>query len=101
MNGKSLHILSTSSTLLAFVFFVLVSVKSLGLPEGSFIDKAVALIILIFAASSFLSFISIRSTEARTSAKYETVADYAFLAGLALMTIVAMLLATDILFFVR
>lgn len=99
MNRKSSHILSTSSNLLGFTFLVLTSIKGLGLPQGGLIDESVALCVALFASSSWLSFLSIRTEDDLRSDWYESIADYVFLAGLAVITLVTVLMAFDIIVF--
>ncbi len=99
MDRKSTHILSTSSNLLGFTFLVLTSIKGLGLPQSSLIDESVALCVALFALSSSLSFLSIRTSEESKSDQYESLADYVFLAGLAVITLVTVLMAFDIIVF--
>lgn len=95
MNGKSIHILSTSANLLGFVFFVLASIKSLGVPHAGFIDETASMCILLFAVSCLLSFLSMRSKSDARSQRYELIADYLFFAGLLIMTLISLLLAFD------
>lgn len=101
MNTKSPHILGAATNLLGFSFLVLASIKGFDLPQSGLIDECVALLMILFAASCILSFVSIRVTRERTSAQYETYADYVFLAGLILTLIVALLLAFDVVLFIK
>lgn len=95
MNGKSIHILSTSANLLGFVFFVLASIKTLGVPQTGFIDEVASLCIALFAVSCLLSFASIRSESESRTQRFELIADYLFFAGLLIMTLISLLLAFD------
>jgi hypothetical protein len=99
MNGKSSHILQTSSNLLGFAFLVLTSIKGFGLPQAGLIDEFVSLLIVLFALSTALSFVSIRSSSEEWSVRFETYADYAFLAGLFLTVLLSIFLASDVLLF--
>lgn len=99
MREKSTHILNTSSNLLGFTFLVLSSMKGLGLPQGSIIDKAIACCVALFATSSFLSFLSIRSHSVVKSERLELFADYIFLLGLFLVVVITVLMALDVLVF--
>lgn len=99
MAEKSTHILATSSNLLGFTFLVLSSIKGLGLPQGGIIDESVAFCVVIFALSSFFSFVSIRTSGESQSQQFEAIADYIFLVGLFSIVIVAVLLAFDIIVF--
>lgn len=98
---SSPHILNTSSNLLGFTFLVLSSIKGLRLAQGIFIDKIISLCIVLFALSSFISFLSMRVKSAEKSAKYERVAEYIFLIGLLIVMIVGMLLAFDVIVLTR
>lgn len=95
MNGKSTHILSTSANLLGFVFFVLASSKTLGVPQTGFIGETASLCILFFAVSCLLSFLSMRARNESRSRQFELVADLLFFAGLLVMTLISLLLAFD------
>lgn len=99
--NKSAHILNTSSNLLGFSFLVLVSIKGLGLPQGGLVDEMVAVQIIIFAMSSILSFVSIRIGNQLRSAKYETYADFVFLAGLIFTLVLCILLAVNVVLFTK
>jgi hypothetical protein len=99
MTNKSTHILSTSSNLLGFTFLVLSSIKGLGLPQGGIIDEAIALCVAIFSLSSFLSFLSIRTKSEEKTERYELLAEYIFLVGMLIVTLISILLALDIIVF--
>jgi formate hydrogenlyase subunit 3/multisubunit Na+/H+ antiporter MnhD subunit len=99
--NKSPHILGTASNLLGFSFLVLVSIKGLGLPQAGFIDEIDALLVILFAVSCILSFISLRTKNQERSLRYEDCADFVFLAGLLLTAVLSFLLATDILLFAK
>lgn len=93
--NRSPHILSTSANLLGFCFIVLTSVKISKLSESSYIDEGAALAIILFMTSCILSFLSMRSTTAR-STKMEGMADILFLAGLIVLFITTMLITFNI-----
>lgn len=98
-NRSSPHILNTSANLLGFAFIVLTTIKGFHLPQAGIIDELVALLVIIFALSSLVSFASMRSEGERISRAYETVADYVFLLGLLILTIVTVLVSVDLLAF--
>ena len=81
-NNKSPHILNSSSNLLGFCFIVLTSLHILNRSEQTIIDEIVAFASLLFMTCSILSFLSIRSKNAKRSEWYENIADYIFLIGL-------------------
>jgi hypothetical protein len=87
--------LSTSANLLGFVFFVLASIKSLGVPHSGFIDEIASICIALFAISCMLSFASVRSASDVRSRRFELIADYLFFSGLLIMTTISLLLAFD------
>ena len=91
MKEKTPHILNASSNLLGFCFFILTAVKTLGVPEATFIDEIVTIAILLLAISVFLSFLSIRNIKEK-SEKYELYADYTFLSAILFIVIIAALL---------
>jgi len=80
-NDKSPHILNTSATLLGLCFIVLTSLKLNNQSEVTLIDELTAIAIIMFMASSFLSFLSMRSNRI-PSARFEKFADFIFLSGL-------------------
>jgi hypothetical protein len=96
MKTKSSHILSSSANLLGFTFLILTSMKGLGLSKHGITDKITGICVILFALSSFISFISIRSSSAAKSDSYETIADYIFLLGLALCSLLSILLVFNI-----
>jgi hypothetical protein len=96
LGERSPHILTVSSNLLGFTFLVLSSIKSLALPGARLLDVAMASCIALFALSSFLSFLSLRTEDREHSTAFELVADAAFFSGLLIVTIVSILLAFDI-----
>jgi cytochrome bd-type quinol oxidase subunit 2 len=95
MNNKSPHILNTSSNLLGISFILLSTIKGLGLPQAGLIDEIASVLVVIFAVSCTLSFISIRTRNDALSNTYENWADAIFLSGLLFITITALLFAFD------
>lgn len=93
--NKSPHILSTSSNLLGLCFIVLTSLNVLKLKGATIIDEVTAVATILFMGSSVLSFLSLRSTGAK-SKHYEKVADVIFLSGLILLFVTTMLIAFNI-----
>ena len=101
MNSKSPHILNTSSNLLGFSFLVLTSIKGLGLPQDGWIDEIVAICVVIFSLSCFFSFLSMRAKRESRAQELESLADYVFLAGLSILTIVSILFALGLIAFTK
>src|SRR3954462_7234094 len=81
---KSSHILSASSNLLGICFILLTSLKVLDVSKKTIIDEITLVAIILFMASCMFSFLSLRSTTARSD-RYERIADFIFLAGLFLL----------------
>lgn len=94
-NKKAPHILNTSANLLGICFLILTSIQVLNVAAKTMIDSIIALAILLFTISCFLSFIAMRN-EDKVSDKYEKIADYIFLAGLSVLFITSMLLVLNI-----
>lgn len=95
-NDKSPHILNASSNLLGICFVVLTSMKLLKLNATTYIDELTAITMVSLMISCILSFLSIRSSISSLAKKYETIADLAFLAGLAFMFFATMMITFDI-----
>ena len=94
-NGKSSHILTTSSNLLGICFIVLTSLKLLNLDGKTLIDEFTAVAIFMFMLSSVLSFLSMRSKNGK-SERYEKIADVIFLLGLFSLFIITMFVTYNI-----
>jgi len=80
VNGKSSHILNTSSTLFGLCYVVFTSLKSLKLDKNTLIDEFTAVSMVLFMTSCIFSFLSVR--QVKKSLLFENIADYVFLAGL-------------------
>ncbi len=93
---KAPHLLNTSANLLGFCFIVLTSVKISKLNESTFIDEGAALATIIFMASCFLSFLSLRKTRPAKANKLESAADILFLCGLIVLFITTVLIVLNI-----
>lgn len=91
-SGLSAHILPTSATMIGVCMTVL-SIGHLG--SGNEVrmvmDKLLAVDSLVFLTSALLSFISMRSKGVRS--RYEARAELIFIAGLAILVLVAVVLA--------
>ena len=93
-NSKSPHILNASSNLLGLCFVVLTSFKLLNIAHRTIIDELTGCAIILFMASCFLSFLSIRGS--RIGKRAENVADYLFLAGIILLFLTTLLFTFNI-----
>jgi len=100
MNDKerkniSQHILPTSANLLGLCFLIL-SLKKLWKADDVewFVDKLDGVAIIVFLVSSVLSYMSMRSKE--RSELYERTADLIFLAGLSMLTLIAVITVLEI-----
>jgi multisubunit Na+/H+ antiporter MnhG subunit len=93
-NNKSIHILPTSASLLGFCFVILSFIQALEAGDETVIDELVAVAIVIFLTTCILSYLSMRVKY--RAASYEKVADIIFLAGLVLLTAVALMVVLKI-----
>jgi hypothetical protein len=92
---KAPHILNTSSNLLGLCFVVFTTVKALKIQENTLVDDLASICVLLFMASSVLSFLSIRSKTNR-AIQYEKIADFIFLAGLIVMFLTTLFITLKI-----
>jgi multisubunit Na+/H+ antiporter MnhG subunit len=93
-NNKSIHILPTSASLLGFCFVILSFIQALEAGDETVIDELVAVAIVIFLTTCILSYLSMRVKH--RAASYEKAADIIFLAGLVLLTAVALMVVLKI-----
>ena len=93
----SKHILPTSSNLLGICFVILSFIKlwKMGRLEVIITDKLIGISIVLFLVASLFSYASMRSD--RKSEFYEKIADMFFLAGLSFLTVIALIMAFEIL----
>ena len=91
-NDKSPHILNASSNLLGLCFVVLTSLKILNFSHTTLIDELTIVATILFMISCILSFLSIRGNIAR----YENIADIAFLLGLIMLFVTTILFSFNI-----
>ena len=80
--NTSQHILNTSATLLGFCLFVITSFHITNGSQASIIDEFTALVAVLLSASSIFSFFSIRTRNPIATQKFETIADFLFMASL-------------------
>lgn len=82
MEKKSPHILNASSNLLGFSLLIITSLKISKISQDTYLDEFAGIACIFFACSCFFSFLSIRSKKEKQEIKFETIADYMFLAAL-------------------
>ncbi|MBS1112707.1 MAG: hypothetical protein H6Q92_469 [Nitrospirae bacterium] len=90
----SRHILPTSSNLLGLCFVILTFIKLSKIDNESIIDEIMGSLIILFLISSVISYISMRAK--RNSEFYEKIADFIFLAGLCLLTLVSLVIIFEV-----
>ncbi len=89
-NKTSQHILSTSANLLGFCLFVITAVHLTDKRELTYVDELTGVVALLLAASSVLSFLSIRTERPKLERSLESTADYLFIVALTgIMIIIA------------
>lgn len=89
------HILTASSTLLGLCFVVLTSFKLSDNHETSLIDECTAVAIVMFMASSILSYLSMRNSK-EPGIFYEKLADIVFLTGLGFLFLTTMFITFNV-----
>ncbi len=96
-DGKNIskHILPTSANLLGLCFLILTLKKLWRVGRiVRYIDRLDGVTILIFLAASLFSYASMRAP--RRSDLYEKIADIVFLAGLVLLSLIAVVSAFEL-----
>ncbi len=94
-NRTSQHILGTSSNLLGFCLFVITALHFTDKMELSIIDELTAIISVLLALSSILSFISIRTDNEQMERRMESAAEYAFIIALSGIAIVILMITLN------
>lgn len=89
-NNKSAQILNSSSNFLGFCFLVLTSLKFFKLSYTTIIDEITGVCFVVFMVSCLFAFLSLRG-KGRRAIMHETIAEYSFLAGLALIFVMTIL----------
>jgi len=87
------HILPTSGNLLGLCFAILSFIKVAGLADETIIDEVMLPAIVLFLSSSIFSYASMRSL--RKEERYESIAEFIFLAGLSLLGICALTVGVE------
>ena len=93
-NNISHHILPTAANLLGLCFVILSFMKITKMGLETIIDELLASAIVIFLVACVFSYASIRSLQ--RSGSFEQIADSVFLAGLALLTVAALVIVFEI-----
>lgn len=91
----SRHILPTAANLLGFTFVILTSIRGLGLARNATVADLTGVCVVLFALSTLLSFMSIRS-HGRSMLNYELWAERIFLAALITCVALSILLVFDL-----
>jgi hypothetical protein len=86
--------LNASSNLVGFCFLVMTSIKLFGLSPKSLIDEITVLVLLLFMASAFFSFLVIKVDSPKALIYYKT-ASFTFISGMALLLITTLLFTFD------
>ena len=90
----SRHILPTASNLLGLCFVLFGMIRLYAFSEGTLLDEMTACTMILFLASCIFSYASIRAKS--NSERYEKIADTLFLAGLIIMTIIALVVGFEV-----
>jgi hypothetical protein len=93
-NNLSHHILPTSSNLLGICFVILSFMKLTKTGMETLIDEFLSVAIVLFMASSVLSYAAVRSV--KKSDLYEKIADGIFITGLILLTLISLVIVFEI-----
>ncbi len=93
-NNLTRHILPTAATMVGVCMTVISIVKITKISKGQTIDEILAIDSIIFLASAFFSYLSIRHSE--SPRHYESWADTTFMWGLVLMAFSTLALSFEI-----
>ncbi|MBW7674937.1 hypothetical protein [Chryseobacterium chendengshani] len=96
MAKKSTHILNASTNLLGFSMIIITSLKITKTSHHTFLDEFAAIACVLFACSSFFSFMAIRSKKENLENRYESIADYLFLIALFCIVLSVIIITTTI-----
>ncbi|MFT3822617.1 MAG: hypothetical protein QM731_01810 [Chitinophagaceae bacterium] len=95
-DNKSPHILNTSANLLGFCLIIITSIKISKFGSATLIDDLTAVASVLLMASCMLSFLSMRYKNAKKADKYEYIADIVFMAALAFLTIIILMVSFNL-----
>ena len=94
-NNTSQYILNTSANLLGFCLFVITSLRIANLTETHIIDELTSVIAVLLTFSCILSFISLRTKNQAREKRFETIADYFFIASLIGILVIILLITLN------
>jgi hypothetical protein len=95
MTNTSQHILNASANLLGFCLFVITSLHVSNYAEASLLDELTSVIALFLIFSCLFSFFSIRTISPTGEKRFETIADYLFVAALIGLTVIIVVIALN------
>lgn len=95
-NKTSQHILSTSANLIGFCMVVITALHFTNKRALTIVDELIAIILLLLAAASTFSFLSIRSQKATQEQKFETIADFLFFFALMGIVVIILFITTNL-----
>ena len=92
------HIFSVSAGMLGVCITVigLFRIVSRSLHVDSIADNLLSIDALVFLASCFLAYLALRARTAPIKRRFERAADYVFLAGLTMVSVVGVLIAYEV-----
>jgi len=92
------HIFSVSAGMVGVCITVigLFRIVSRSAHVDSAADNLLSIDALVFLASCFLAYLALRARSARNKRRFERAADYLFLAGLTMVSVVAVLIAYEV-----
>lgn len=96
-NNTSPHILSTAGNLLGFCLVVITSLHISNQIESQVIDELTAIVAILLTLSCIFSFSSIRTSIEKKEKRFETIADYLFIAALVGILIIILLITLNFL----
>ena len=96
-NNTSQHILSTAGNLLGFCLVVITSLHLSNQIENYLIDELTAVVAILLTLSCIFSFSSIRTSSEKKEKRFETSADYLFIAALVGILIIILLITLNFL----
>lgn len=79
---KNPHILNAASNLLGISFVIITGLNLTGRSRGSYADEIAWVAAICLIASCLLAYLALRAGEGRAAARYDGLADRAFLLGL-------------------
>ena len=93
---NSKHILNASATLLGFCLVVLTTLKISNFNSQTLIDEFTGVACIFLAASSLLSFLSIRAKDEKINIRYENTAEIIFISALLFVFAICVMVAFSV-----